>query len=71
MDNLNEEVRYKGVYKKKKMKRFVYFYAKHKHEGKEWTSGYYKTQRDAALAYDKRLISLGLEPINILRRIIK
>ena len=35
--------------------------------GKKW-SKYCKTERSAALAYDKFLVSKGLEPVNILKQ---
>lgn len=69
-NDLNEEPRYKGVCKVVKQKRYVYWNARHTYEGEKWQVTM-KTQRDAALAYDKRLISLGLEPVNILRRAAK
>lgn len=37
-------------------------------KGKKYKSPGFKEERDAALAYDKILISLGLEPVNILKR---
>jgi hypothetical protein len=38
---------------------------KHK---KKWASMFYATEREAALAYDKRLIELKLPPIHILKQ---
>lgn len=32
-----------------------------------WKSNYLKTEREAALAYDKKMIELGKPPVNILK----
>ena len=66
-DRLAEEPKYKGVHKSIRNKRYVYWIAKHQLNGEEWKVTL-KDQRLAAIAYDKRLISLGLEPVNILKR---
>lgn len=35
--------------------------------GKLWSSRH-ETEREAALAYDKKMLELGKEPVNILKR---
>jgi hypothetical protein len=64
---LKEEPKYKGVSKSVRGKRYVTWIARHQHNGEKWTVTM-NTQRDAALAYDKRLIQLGMQPVNILRK---
>ena len=40
-----------------------------KHNGIEWRSKYFTTEREAALAWDRRVLELGLDrELNILRR---
>lgn len=34
---------------------------------KQWFSSYCKTEREAAIAYDKKMIELGRPPVNILK----
>lgn len=62
---------YKGVAKSwgknQKGKNKTYWVALHTHRGATWRK-HCETEREAALAYDKRMIDLGLEPVNVLKR---
>jgi hypothetical protein len=42
--------------------------AQHRHKGVRWYGKSRSTERESALDYDKRMIELGLEPVNILKR---
>lgn len=69
-DEVKDTRKYKGVQRKVcSNKRYLFFVAKHRHNGNVWTSAKCNSKKEAALAYDKRLIELGLEPVNVLKRI--
>jgi len=68
-DEVKDTRKFKGVHRKVSQKRYVYFYAEHMYLGERWRSEPCDTKKAAALAYDKRMISLGLEPVNVLKRI--
>jgi len=59
---------YKGVYKVKNNGKVndLCWRANHKHKNSNWQI-YKNTEIEAARAYDMRLISLGLQPVNILK----
>ena len=59
---------YKGVtpYRDRKWKNKILFIARKMHKGVDWQK-HCKTERAAAIAYDIRLIELGLPPVNILK----
>jgi hypothetical protein len=42
--------------------------AQHRYKGVRWNGKGRSTEREAALDYDKRMIELGLEPVNILKQ---
>jgi len=65
--------RYKGVYSDRRMsygrvRKGIRWRAQHMHKGAKWNSVHFDTEREAAIAYDKRMIYLGMEPVNILRK---
>lgn len=71
-DEVKDTRKFKGVQRKVSSdKRYVHYLARHRHNGNVWTSSPCNSRKEAALAYDKRLISLGLEPVNVLKRIQK
>jgi len=39
------------------------------HEGERYTVGHFKEERKAAVEVDKARLRLGLEPVNILKRV--
>lgn len=45
----------------------TYWHAQKTHNNTRWQSTW-KTEREAAIAYDKRMIQIGKEPVNILKR---
>lgn len=47
----------------------IYWQAYKSHNGKKHHKTYIKTEREAALIYDKFCLDLGLQPENILKRI--
>lgn len=64
---------------KSELYKHVYHVTSYRHYGnREWLyrlnidgvyyAGAYLTEKEAALACDKKLLSLGLEPVNILKR---
>lgn len=61
--------KYKGVSKQKVFGRYETWIMQFSHRllGKEIKSSH-STEREAALAYDKKCIEYGLEPVNILKR---
>lgn len=48
----------------------IIFWAKIEVKGQQYYSKMYKTEREAALWYDKKRIEHGLEPINIGHRLL-
>lgn len=67
---------YKGVYKatvygsksnRKYNEEFPY-YARLGIKGVKWRGPQRATEKEAAIDYDKRLISIGMEPVNVLKR---
>ena len=58
---------YKGVYPQISQGRDIYWIAK-KIDNKKKYQKTFKTEREAALGYDKMCLSLGLEPENILKK---
>lgn len=46
----------------------IYWQAQKSYKGEKKQKNYIKTEREAALAYDKMCLSFGLEPVNILVR---
>lgn len=60
--------KYKGIYYDLAGVRNCYrWQASKTFKGIKWRKDC-KTEREAAIAYDKKLIELGLEPVNILKR---
>ena len=62
---------YKGVYlyagnTKDNVPKWI---AKVQRKNVEWSSKPFNTEREAAIAYDKKLIELREQPINILRKL--
>lgn len=65
-----EKSKYKGVYLGYKVSgkdRNLPWSAQLTSNGSKWHSKYFLTEREAAIAYDKRLIELGKPPVNILK----
>ena len=56
---------FKGVTKWKSSGKWI---AQHEHPTKGRWKKFCVTERDAAIAYDVRMIELGLEPVNILKQ---
>lgn len=58
---------YKGVSKKqKKSSNSKDWYMQMKMSDGKLCSSHHNTEREAALAYDKKCLEMGLEPVNIL-----
>lgn len=61
------ERQFVGVYRQGR-KIGLRHYARIKRNNLSWTSKCYESERDAAIAYDKKLIELGELPVNILKK---
>ena len=61
--------KYKGVslFKKKGGKDIENWAAQGSHKGVRWMKTF-RTEREAAIGYDMKMIQLGKEPVNILKR---
>lgn len=57
--------KYKGVYARLQRSRYITWVAEKKNKGKKYRK-VCKTEKQAALAYDKMCLSFGLPPVNIL-----
>lgn len=65
--------KYKGVYKwrkKNQKEAWIARYYNYDTKGMKYI-GKYNTERDAALAYDRKMISMGKSPVNILKPVKK
>lgn len=68
---LGKSEKYRYVYLRRcRTTRKILYLFKKRHKGKT-VSKMYDNERSAALAVDKFLISVGLEPVNILKKILK
>ena len=66
---MGKHSKYRGVTKRRKVSsnHDKIWEASHQYKKERWT-GRFMTEREAAIAYDRRCIELGLEPVNILKR---
>lgn len=59
---------YKGVYWSKSNGKYGWSARFKADDGSDISLGRFEEERDAALAYDRKLLALGKEPVNILKR---
>lgn len=65
-----QKSKYKGVSKIRVNGNYEYWRAQYKTRGHNW-SKLAKTEREAAVAFDKKMIDIGKEPVNIMIKQIK
>ena len=65
---MNPKSKYKYVYSSIRQGRKLWSAQFYRQKTKLVGTTYFKTEREAALAVDKHLISEGREPVNILKR---
>jgi len=62
-----QDSKYKGVSKVRRSGRYEYWMAQYRKDNHRWQK-YCNSERDAAIAFDKKMIEIGKEPVNILVR---